>query len=312
MTTKNTNTRIQKSYSKYNKIRTKLLLFIDNEIRAKMNQKNYKLKYKFDDEKQFKISFEETFIQKENNRYDFPYSNILKTQNNDNLDKSISTVDVSTNTIIGKSQQKNRGNIHSKTLNKGNSKNKLFNNIISINKKFYSIKNLSRQSSTFLILPKQKNSAEYLKNLCNNLKISADDKKLIKHIKTINIDINFFDLSNDKKNPIKSNEIDMQKSKKDQCTYSLFRNSQKGNFVNNSIEKKPVKYIKSISNNKLFDFNYDKNIPKKSYDKKIQKSKKDNVYNFPFFRQSQKGNLVMNSKHRVYGKSTQSILITIK
>ena len=315
MSTKNTNQDIRNLYSKYNKIRTKLLLFIDNEIRTKMSQSNHHLKYNYNDETQLKISFEETFTQKKNNRHDLYSSNVLKTKQNDNLDKSISTVDISTNIFTAKSQQKNRGNIHSKTLNKvSNSQDKIFNNLICFNKKFYSIKNLSRQSSTFLILPNQKNAAEYLKNLCKNLKIIKSDKKPVRHIKSISIHDNFFNLSKDKKTRIRSIEFKKQKSIKENLhTYPLFNKSQKGNFVTNPTDKKPLRHIKSINTNtKLFDLINDKKITKKSKDKKKLNSKKDNLPTYSLFKKSQKGNFETNSKHRKCGKSTNTIFIGIK
>ena len=240
-------TDVQKSYSKYNRIRSKLLIFIDNEIQSKIKQNKQNLKFSCNDD--IRISFEETFIQNQTNKYDFPSSNILKPKKNDNFDKSLSTHDISLNKITKKSCHKKRDYTHSKIL--GYYSSKLINNIISFKKKFYSIKNLSKQSSTFLILPKQKNAAKYLKTLCNKLKKHKIDKKPAKHIRLISISSKLFDFNKDKK-----------------------------------VKKKP-------------------NIPKK------YKSKKD-LGNFSFCRKSLKGSLLINSKLRIYGKSNNSILMTLK
>ena len=252
MSIKDTNINIRNSYYKNNRIRTKLLLLIDNEIQSKIKQNNKNLKYKYEDENFFKISFEETFIQNQNNKFDFCSSVILKSKKYDNSGKSFLTTDDSTNKINEKSQEKERDSIHSKTLSKKyNSSNKLLNNVIHFHKKIYSIKNISRQSSTFLILPKQKNGFEYLKNLCNSIKKSKHSKKSAKYIRSNNIKTKLFDLSNDKKINRESNEIKMQKSIKD-----------------------------------------------------------TNLYSFSLFRKSNKRNILINSKHRISGKSTNSIFIT--
>ena len=225
-----TNTNIHNSYIKFNQIRTKLLLFIDNDIQSKIKHQN--LKFKCEDE--IKISFEESFIQKQADKYDFPSS--LKTKKNDDSDKSLSTIDVSSNKIPEKSNQKERVNIHAKTFAKVcNRPNKLSNNIVCFNRKVYSIKNLSKQSSTFLILPKQKNAFEYLKNLCNNLKICKKHNKPPKNIRSISISPKFFDFIKDKKTLKKRRGIKMQKLTNDNLySISLLKKSQKENFETNS------------------------------------------------------------------------------
>ena len=232
MSDKNLNSNIQKTYFKYNHIRTKLLLFIDNEIHSKIKQNNKNFKFNYENE--ITLSFEETFTQQQTNKNDFTLSNI-QTIKNDNLDKSLLLINVFSNKITEKIHQQERGNIHSsKTVSKEcNHPNKPLNNIFRLNRKFYSIKNLSKHSSTFLILPKQKRSAEYLKNLCNNFKKSINDKKTTKHIRVSSISSKFFNLSKDKKT--KKNEVKMQKSRKDNLyTFSLFKKSQKGNFLTNT------------------------------------------------------------------------------
>ena len=240
------NTNIRNSYIKNNRIRTKLLLFIDNEIQSKTKKNNKNLKFNCKNETSFKISFEETFTQKETIKYGFSFSNILITKKNDNSDKSVSTIDGSSNKIIKKSVKKNKSDIKFKSFSEeDNLSNKSLNIIICFREKNYSIKNLSKQSSTFLILPKQKNATEYLKTLCNNLKICKKYKKPTKRNTSINIKTNLFDLSKDKKSPKKSNGTKFQKSKNNsQYTYSLFKKPQKRNFVFNPKNK--------ISTNSIF------------------------------------------------------------
>ena len=246
MATKNMNTNIQKLYSKYNQVRSKLLLFIDNEIQSKIKQNNQNLR--FNCASKIEISFEETFTQKQVDKYDFSLSNTIKTKKKHNSNKSFSTNDNSSNKISNKSFQKERGSSHSKILETHPSK--IFNTNISINKKFYSIKNLPKQSSTFYILSNQKKAEKYLKTLCNSLKIRKISSKPLIHNRSICISTNFFDFIKIKKTTKKSNGI------------------------------------------------------------KMLKSKKDNIYNFPLFRKSLKGNFLNNSKKRISGKSSLSILIT--
>ena len=68
MSKKNMDTNIRNSYLKNNLIRMKLLLFIDNEIHSKMKQKIKNLKLNCGDKTQIKISFEETYSQKQINQ----------------------------------------------------------------------------------------------------------------------------------------------------------------------------------------------------------------------------------------------------
>ena len=242
------NMNINKSYLKNNRIRSKLLLIIDNEIQSKIKQKNLNIKFNYDEETPIKICFEETFIQEQVNKYDFSYSNISKNKKNDNLDKSFPTTDDSLNKVNQNSRQKGGEIIHSKTFFKQNNHpNKILNNSIYFNKKIYSIKHLSRQSSTFLILPKQKNAIEYLKTLCNNLKICKKEKKILKHFKSIDINTKFLGLNDDKKITEKLDVVKTQKSKKDNIfTFSLFRKSNKRNLLNNSKRRTNKKNANSI------------------------------------------------------------------
>ena len=247
MSTKYTN--IENFYFRNNQIRMKLLLLIDNEIQSKIKQSNQKLKFKYEDGNLFKINFEETFIQKRINKYDFPSSKILKTKKNNYSDKSFSIIDGSSNKINEKQQQKKRANNDNRTLSKkSNHQNKILSDNIFFHKKIYSIKNLSKQSSTFLILPKQKKGVEYLKALCNNIKICKNCKKITKHVRSKNNNIKILELSNDKKAAKKLNEINVQKSKEDNNlhTFSLFRKSKKRNFLNYSKSRISGKSTNSI------------------------------------------------------------------
>ena len=242
MSEKNIDISVKSSYSKNNQIRTKLLLFIDNEIQSKIKQKNNDLKISCEDEIQTKISFEETFSQKETDKYDFFPTNVSKLNKNNTSERSFSTIDDS-NKILEKSHK--RGNTHSKTY--CNQPNKFLSNTIYYNKKVYTIKNRSRQSSTFLILPKQKKAADYLKTLCNNLKISKKDEKTIKQCGTINLKYQFLGLGQEKKSNKISSNINIPKPKKsNQCAFALFRKSTKRNSAfkaKNQLSRKSTNMI---------------------------------------------------------------------
>ena len=147
-------------------------------------------------------------------------------------------------------RNKKRDNIHSKTISgeTAHPNNKILNNNICFNEKIYLIKTLSKHSSTFLILSKQKNSAGYLKNLCNNLKICKNEKKPIKKCETINLKSKGLNLSQDKKTTKKSNKSKKNpKSKKEnKITYSLFRKSQKENCLINPKRQMTRKSVNSV------------------------------------------------------------------
>ena len=57
MATKNISTNIKNPYLRNNKIRTKLLLFIDNEIKSKIKQNHKNLKFNCENGIQVRISF---------------------------------------------------------------------------------------------------------------------------------------------------------------------------------------------------------------------------------------------------------------
>ena len=235
-------TKTKNLYFRNNQIRTKLLLFIDNEVQSKINRNNNNLKFKCENGDLTKICFEETYAHKETKKHDFTFSNVLKNKKSNNSDKSVSTADDTPN--------KKRDNIHSKTISgeTAHPNNKILNNIICFNEKTYSVKTASKHSSTFLILSKQKNSAGYLKNLCNNLKICKNEKKPIKKCETINLKSKGLNLSQDKKTTKKSNKSKKNpKSKKEnKITYSLFRKSQEENCLINPKRQMTRKSVNSV------------------------------------------------------------------
>ena len=202
----------QNPYFKINKIRTKLLLFIDNEIQSKIKQNIKNLKFNCAEETPTRIIFEETFTHKRTHKYSFSFSNIGETKKINNSCRFFSTV---------------RG---SSIVDEYNHSIKQSNNSICLHKKIHTIKNRSKHSSAFLTIPKRKNASEYLKSLCNKLKIRKKDKKPNKHNRSSVIKRKLLDLSKDKKSRKISNEIKLEKSNKNnQYTYSLFRKPQKAN-----------------------------------------------------------------------------------
>ena len=240
MASKNISTNIKNPYLRNNKIRTKLLLFIDNEIKSKIKQNHKNLKFNCENGTQVRISFEETFTQKQTNKYVF-----------NNLYKSVSTIEDSSNRFNKKLYKTQRTYNHSQTLpKKYNCPNVLLKDDIIFHNKIYSIKNLSRQSSTFLILPNRKYASEYLKILCNNLKICKNDKKRVKQCESINAKSKLFNLSKEKKSTIKSNRIKIPKSQKNNLDKlyicSLFRKPKKENSVINSKFRDREKLSNSI------------------------------------------------------------------
>ena len=249
------NTNMKNLYSRNNQIRTKLLLFIDKEIQSKIKQPIKNLKFKCIDESLIKINVEETFTHKKSKKRDFSFTNTLKTKKTDNSEKSVSTNDDNSNKTSEKSNKKKKIITSSRTLSRDAvcRSNKLINNVICFNKKIYSIKNVSKRSSAFLILPKQKNAAEYLKNLCNNLKISKNKKKPIQKCGTVKIKNKRFNLSQDKKVSKKSNKNLNPKSKMDnQYTFSLFKKPQNENILINpkpahrkSVNSVCIKFLKN-------------------------------------------------------------------
>ena len=169
-----------------NKIRTKLLLFIDQEIQSKIKQK--KLFYNLQNEEQKNIILyphtDEIYSQHQNTHF-VSFSNFEeKTSKNDiklkkirrNSRQSISTclaTPINKDVSFKSRESKNISVCYGNSICKKNFYNYTlaYNNIINIKKNCYSIKKVLKPSSTFQIYKKPKTDRKYLKNLCNSFKI---------------------------------------------------------------------------------------------------------------------------------------------
>ena len=170
------------TFFKANKVRTKLLLFIDQEIQFKIKNnelKNNILKY---DKTKFCQNHVKTYTYQPNqiflfsmNMFDF--SNFKKEKKIADSKKSFSTCEDTpeSNNILTQPEE-NLFNIHylNSSLNK---KTSYYDNIL-FRKKYYSIHQKSKHSSTFQIYEKPKADKKYLKNLCNSLKIPSKEHTL--------------------------------------------------------------------------------------------------------------------------------------
>ena len=136
-------------YSIANKVRTKLLLFIDKEIQCQKKNHNPSFSVTNYEEKTQYIVIEQIYTQK---KTEFIFSSfeskpkILKIQNSKNTFSTCN--DTPTN-------------------NKVNS----FNKVVNFENKIYSVNKKLRQSSTFLIFEKPKIDKNYLKFVCDSLKL---------------------------------------------------------------------------------------------------------------------------------------------
>ena len=172
--------------SKANKIRTKLLLFIDQEIHFKVKQK--KLFYNFQHENAENTdlfsNISKTYSHQQSTSF-VSFSifeqtiskNELKLKKNcPNSQKSASTCTATPSTKDKIYQGKNLRNIpicSSDTIRKTkfDSYFLLYNNCIKIKENLYSINNALKPSSTFQIYKKPKTDKQYLLNLCASIKI---------------------------------------------------------------------------------------------------------------------------------------------
>ena len=169
-----------------NKIRTKLLLFIDQEIQSKIKQK--KLFYNPQlEEKRSTILYSNINKMYSNHENTFYISfakfkdKISKNQiklkkNRHSSQESLSTCFATSKTKAKIFQNRNLKNIpvyYGSPTKKINIHNDLlsFNNIINIKENFYAIKKELKLSSTFQIYKKPKTDKKYLKKLCDSLKI---------------------------------------------------------------------------------------------------------------------------------------------
>ena len=202
-------------YSKRNNIRTKLLLFIDNEIRIKIKNKllpeiNID---KINSASQIIINFEETYTQSSND-------DISKK-------KSTSTNDDSPKCVKIFNEKIKRPSTHAVTV-----EHQLVNNIDSIN---------SFNKRAFSVFPikegiiSPKNGKKFLKKLCENLKRTEklernyrNSNRTIIILRKIQID----DCENKKINKSKIKKEKKKEGKKQ--VYSLFRKMKQNNKKENS------------------------------------------------------------------------------
>ena len=174
-------------YKKANKIRMKLLLFIDKEIQSD-KKNNQKIIQKRNQEYTSLIQFEETFFQNESFHFVEINKIIFDSKMKKGKEKNKKLVSKNDSTPIFKIPQ-NKGIllpsnffIH-KTAKKEKSTtflnpicelkkahSTLFSNHIKLEKKVYSMKLKKKLSSVLEIYTKPKNDKKYLKDLCNNLK----------------------------------------------------------------------------------------------------------------------------------------------
>ena len=215
-------------YSKRNNIRTKLLLYIDNEIHIKIKNKllpeiNID---KINSASQIIINFEETYTQSSNE----DISKKKSTSTNDDSPKRVKILD----------EKIKRASTHAGTV-----KQQLANNIYSINsfnKRAFFISPIKKE----IISPK--NGKKFLKKLCENLKRTEklernnyrNSNRTIITLRKIQID----DYENKKmnKNKVKNKsnslvnfKIKKEKKKEEKKqVYSLFRKMKQNNKKENS------------------------------------------------------------------------------
>ena len=163
------------SFSTANKIRTKLLLFIDQEIQLKIKQNKLKNNFQKYDKTKFCKSHTKTYSYQPNiifmnsiNSYDF--SNSKNEQKYKDSKHSFSTCEItpSDKNILAQFVE-NSDNVHYLPDHKKTS----CYNIISFRQKCYLIKKGFKPSSTFQIYQKPKTDKKYLNNLCDKLKIPS-------------------------------------------------------------------------------------------------------------------------------------------
>ena len=168
-----------------NKIRTKLLLFIDEEIQFKIKQK--KLYYNPQNEEKNITLYSDTdknyshqentfFISFSKFKEKIAKNDIKLKTNRQKPQQSISTRLASLITKDKLFQNEDLKNIPvylESSIGKKNFHTHFlpFNNIINIKDNFYLIKKESKPSSTFQIYKKPKTDKQYLRNLCNSFKI---------------------------------------------------------------------------------------------------------------------------------------------
>ena len=161
-------------YKKANKIRMKLLLFIDNEISLKKQKSSYSNQFVKKEHKncQAEINFEETFCHSFKNE-----THLISSSDETTYSKSSTTCQSSR--ISNKSHENYYKNNQKIISDNYFIKQKNEEAIYIINKK-YTIKPTKRISSVISVYENEKknkaNPKKYLKKLCNNLKIHKKPK----------------------------------------------------------------------------------------------------------------------------------------
>lgn len=159
-----------------NKIRTKLLLFIDQEIQSKIkenklkdNLRKYHESKLFNHVKTYAYQPNIVFMSTINN---FDFSNAKNKQKRKNSKNSCSTFEITpnNNNILS---QTGENSVNVCDLNFTKRKKISHYNSICFHEKYYSIKRNIRHSSTFQIYKKPKTDKKYLNNLCDKLKIPS-------------------------------------------------------------------------------------------------------------------------------------------
>ena len=167
-----------------NKIRTKLLLFIDQEIQSKIKQK--KLFFNPQNEKQYTILYSNInrLYSYQENTFFISFSKFKeKISRNDtklkkihpdsqlSISKSLPSP-ITENILLKNGDLKNISFCIGNQIVKINSHNYfLSNNIINLKKNFYSDKKVLKPSNTIQIYNKKNTDKNYLKNLCHTLKL---------------------------------------------------------------------------------------------------------------------------------------------
>lgn len=130
-----------------NRIRTKLLLFIDKELRSRKNN-IISFNLMTNQEGVHYINSEQTYTEQYIEKYSFNFE-IQQKKRPKKSNMLNSTCDITPTSV----------------------KSKYYNTTIHIKEKIYSIKKTFKLSSTFQIIEKPKTGKEYLKFLCDTLKI---------------------------------------------------------------------------------------------------------------------------------------------
>ena len=183
---------------KANKTRTKLLLFIDQEIHFKVKQKKLFYNFQHENEENTDLfsNINKTYSHRQSTSFvsfsifeeTISKNDLILKKNCLNSQKSASTCTGTPSTKGKIYQGKNLRNIPiccSDTIKKTKLDNYclLYNNCIKIKEKFYSINKVLKPSSTLQIYKKPKTDKKYLLNLCASFKI-INKSDLFIHKKT--------------------------------------------------------------------------------------------------------------------------------